>query len=465
MKKKVISVLIAVGILTSTICGCGSGKEVSGADAGQEKTATDAEQGTDKGTDAEQETEIVTSTEQGTASVIDPNQEYTITLWDINSAETDSKYKTREKALEEMAQLYPNVKVETSYFQDLQYREKLPVAAAANELPDIFFNWMGSTTISLINAGQVLNLTPYADELTGMWEESVASSCFIDGELYYMPSVIQAYLLYCNKDLLEENGLSVPATYDDLMEIIDVLRAKDINAMVAGGKELYPIAILQEIIDLRLSGSESILAQINGEASFDNEETVKSARMLADLVSAGGFPVNTLSMDGTEAFAQFTLGKAAMMYGGNWNSGMLDAEDLAFEVSAVNFPSVEGEVDPNAMLGGACDIYMISAATENPEVTLEWTKEFMKRFMRYQVEEAGCISGWKIKDIDNSNIGPIAQQQNEVFAHAGDMLRNWDIITDYEVATNLYNKICEVFSGQSAPENFGSDFESIMRSK
>lgn len=396
-------------------------------------------------------------------SAIDPEQEYTITFWDINSSETDSKYKPREKALNEMAELYPNVTVETSYFQDLPYREKLPVAAAANELPDFFFNWVGTTTDALVDAGQVLNLTPYEDELVPMWEDSAAASCYSEGELYYMPSVMQAYMVYCNVDLLSEYGLEVPETYDDLQNVISVLSENGVYAMTAGGKDYFPIAILQEIFDLRLAGSETMLKQVSGEESFDTDITVQSAQLMADLYANGGFPKNTLSMDSNDAFAQFSMGKAAMMFGGNWNSGMLDAADLPFEVKVINFPSIEGEIDPNAMLGGPCDIYMINAEVENPEAVVEWTKEFMKRFTKYQVEDGGCIAGWKIDDIDNTNIGPITQQQNELFTTATDMIRNWDILMDYEKALNVYNKIEEVFVGQSDVNTFGADFESIVR--
>lgn len=396
-------------------------------------------------------------------SAIDPNQEYTITFWDINSSELDSKYKPREKALDEMAELYPNVKVETSYFQDLQYREKLPVSAAANELPDFFFNWVGGTTDALVKAGQVLNLTAYEDELVPMWEDAAADSCYSDGELYYMPSVMQAYMLYCNVDLLSEYGLEVPKTYDDLQNIISVLSENGVNAMTAGGKDYYPIAILQEIFDLRLAGSEMMLKQLNGEESFDTEITVKSAQLMADLYAKGGFPKNVLSMDSNDAFAQFTTGKAAMMYGGNWNSGMLDAAGLPFEVKVINFPSVEGEIDSNAMLGGACDIYMINSEVENPDAVIEWTKEFMKRFTKYQVEDGGCIGGWKIDDIDTTNMGPITQQQNELLTTATDMIRNWDLLMDFEKALNLYTKIEEVFVGQSDADTFGADMESIVR--
>lgn len=396
-------------------------------------------------------------------SAIDPNQEYTITFWDINSSETDSKYKPREKALNEMAELYPNITVETSYFQDLPYREKLPVAAAANELPDFFFNWVGGTTDALVSAGQVLDLTTYEDELVPMWEDAAAASCYADGKLYYMPSVMQAYMMYCNVDLLSEYGLSVPETYDDLLNIISVLSENGVNAMTAGGKDHFPIAILQEIFDLRLAGSEMMLKQAYGEESFDTDITVQSAQLMADLYANGGLPKNILSMDSNDAFAQFTIGKAAMMFGGNWNSGMLDAADLPFEVKVINFPSIEGEIDPNAMLGGPCDIYMINSEVEYPEVVIEWTKEFMKRFTKYQVEDGGCIGGWKVEDIDSTNIGPITQQQNELFTTATDMIRNWDILIDYETALNVYTKIEEVLVGQSDVAAFGADMESIVR--
>lgn len=396
-------------------------------------------------------------------SAIDPDKEYTLSFWDINSAETDSKYQARQKAMEEMQELYPNVKIETSYFQDSQYREKLPVAAAANELPDLFFNWIGTTTTSLVDAGKILDLTPYEETLTPNWEDSVVDSCYSDGKLYYMPSGLQAYLLYCNEDLLKENGLEVPGTYNELLNVIKVLSDKGITPMVTGGKDMYPVAILQEIIQLRLDGSEAMLKEIAGDESFDNEKTVKSAEMLAELNASGGFPKNALSMDSNEAYAQFLYGNAAMMYAGNWYAGMLDSEEKDFNVKAVNFPSIEGEIDPNAMLGGPCDIYMINSATEEPDVTVEWMTEFMKHFMKYEVEEAGCISGWKLDDVDTSNIGDVTKQQNEVFATAGDMIRNWDILIDLEKASVLYSKICEVFSGQSDPAAFGADFESIVR--
>ena len=63
----------------------------------------------------------------------------------------------------------------------------------------------------------------------------------INGSLYGAPGAYAQYLtVFYNKDLFEQAGVTVPATYDEFLKACDTLKAKGITPIAMGGQEATP---------------------------------------------------------------------------------------------------------------------------------------------------------------------------------------------------------------------------------
>ena len=106
-------------------------------------------------------------------------------------------------------------------------------AVVNHEGPDIIFNY-ASEASKYVGAGLVANLDEYIyDEeigipdfdnlLPGYLQDEING--FEDGHIHYLPGATTGPILYYNKTMLEELGLTVPSTWAELEEVCKAIKA------------------------------------------------------------------------------------------------------------------------------------------------------------------------------------------------------------------------------------------------
>ncbi|MEY4544063.1 MAG: hypothetical protein RL685_258 [Pseudomonadota bacterium] len=100
--------------------------------------------------------------------------------------------------------------VELSFFPDYHYTERLSIAAAARDLPEVF-ELDGPLVASFASAGVLARIARYfsADELADFLP-SLRAQGTVDGELYTLGAYDSASVLYYDRQRLERAGASVP---------------------------------------------------------------------------------------------------------------------------------------------------------------------------------------------------------------------------------------------------------------
>lgn len=116
--------------------------------------------------DAQASTEAE-NTADDTAESTEP---VTINLWsqfsDPNS--TDGNYIAFYEALDALKTAMPEVNVVHEGTEQEAYKVKMKTSMAANELPDVFFNWGSATIKPYVDAELVLPLNDYLDDATNV---------------------------------------------------------------------------------------------------------------------------------------------------------------------------------------------------------------------------------------------------------------------------------------------------------
>lgn len=86
-----------------------------------------------------------------------------------------------------------------------------------------------------------------------------------DGEIYWMPTTVSAFGLYCNLDLLEENGQKVPETLPEWEAVCDYFTGMGITPVIANNDiSLKTLAIGRSFYCLYQEGSQKeVFGRIN----------------------------------------------------------------------------------------------------------------------------------------------------------------------------------------------------------
>ena len=99
------------------------------------------------------------------------------------------------------------------------YKTKQTIEISSSDPPDIFYSWEGGRAGEIIKAGFAADLSDYYKKFG--WDKSLntasVSLAKFGGKQYFVPTEIGASVVWYRKDLHDKLGLTVPATWDEMM--------------------------------------------------------------------------------------------------------------------------------------------------------------------------------------------------------------------------------------------------------
>lgn len=204
----------------------------------------------------------------------------------------------------------------TVNFQQLandQLSNKIAVSSAAGgkDLDVVAFRPLQETLL-FSNNGWLEPLDSYieksADFEYGDFIESGKTINTVGGKTYGIPLMTEREIVFYNKAMFKEAGISIPKTMDELMEAAKKLNKPDkgIAGIAIRGKASD--AVTQFSGFLRAFGGDFI---VDGKAAINTPEAIKAFQFYGDLLKNYG-PAGVANMGWTETQALFTQGKAAM---------------------------------------------------------------------------------------------------------------------------------------------------------
>ena len=135
-------------------------------------------------------------------------------------------FEALEAEFDRFNEYYPNVELEYTKVDD--YNNMIGTVLNGNDAPDIYVNysWMYGREQYQSSIDHVENL---ADPELGLNLDSIRSNIILntaDGTLPMVPVFSNTYGMLVNEDIFEAEGLSVPTTYQELVEVCQALREK-----------------------------------------------------------------------------------------------------------------------------------------------------------------------------------------------------------------------------------------------
>lgn len=231
---------------------------------------------------------------------------------------------------------FPNIEVSsesTAGSGAAVYPDLLKTAMASGNPPDVYFMWGGSIAQPFIDAGQSLDLAPYYAKYE--WNDKFApwviDRISSDGKTYGVPFNALGMGFWYRKDLFEQNGWTVPATFAEQEALCAAMKEKDMYCVSLGGKfGWHTMRILDYFIE-HTCGPE-LHDQLNRlEESWDQQCVVDAYATFQTWIDNGWVVPDFLTVSPDDSRFPFFAGDAGLVLEGVWYEGVLknNEQDVA----------------------------------------------------------------------------------------------------------------------------------------
>lgn len=282
-----------------------------------------------------------------------------------------------QKMIDSYQAANPNVTINVEALQDDPYKQKFKAYLTGNNLPDIYNIWGQPAFFEpVMKAGYAAELNKSDYDADNFLPGSL-DGFSLDGKLYGLPRNSDFMVLYYNKKIMSDNGITVPTKISELADAAKKLNAKGLSLISVGGKEKWPLAIMYNAIVLNETGSDKVIRDAINKKDFSDPALLKAAKDFQDLSQSGIFQKSYTTDDTGTAKNIFAQGKTAMFYSGEWDMGMKSSADNSadfknnLEVTA--FPIVEGGAgkvtDIMAWNGGG---YAVNSKSANKDAAIKF---------------------------------------------------------------------------------------------
>ncbi len=333
----------------------------------------------------------------------------------------------------------PDLNVTTNVQDREAYKTAIRNFLTADDAPDVASWYAGNRMRPFVDAGL------FAD-VSDVWEEngfdetlaSTMSAMTVDGKQYGVPYTYYNWGLFYRADILEENGIAAPETFDDLLAACETLRAAGITPITTGSQFLWPLGGVFDYLNLRTNGYDFHNQLTAGEVPYTDERTRATFANWQRMLDAECFVDNHATMDWQDALAGFNNGEAAMYVMGNFavnamREGGLTDEQIGF----APFPTIDPAI-PRAE-DAPTDTFHLAANATN----VENGKAFLAFIARPDVN-----SMWN-EEIKQLPINAEASVGDDKFIQAG-----FELLSGAEGIAQFYDRDAPAEMAKAGMEGF-----------
>ena len=288
---------------------------------------------------------------------------------------------TFERAVERFNKANPNIKVNITVMANDAYKQRLAVAMASGQTPDLFLSWSGGPMYEYANNNQIIDLSPYMNEnnyKNRLLDAAVAQGTY-NGKIYGFPLTnVSVCSVFYNKEIFQRLNLQVPATIQELETVCDTLIANGITPFSLANKTQWTGSMYFMFLATRRGGTQPFIKGVDGSGSFMDPAFIYAGEKIQEWVNKGYFlpGFNGLDWDSGQARTPLYRGETAMLIMGSWFVSQAQGEsrdDFFPKMGVFKFPRDEqGVGDPNTVIGTVGDnFYHISASSKNPAKAFE----------------------------------------------------------------------------------------------
>lgn len=420
MKKKVISILLCTAMLMGVLSGCGQ--------SASDETASDAAAETAQDNSAE------VSTEESSEPAADAEKtKVRMTYW--NSEDTV------QTLLDYLAEEVPDVEIEFQFIDNSNYDTIVDTQLSAGEGPDIICE----SPASALKHAKLGYLTELND-LGAKYSDAGTRLYSYDGNVYALPGISWFEGIYYNKEMFEENNISLPKTFDEYIAVCKQFQELGITPLAAGLKSWEPMLknsmafVTAEYLS-KPEGENFCADYREGKTTLDGTWNPYLEKW-SEMITEGIYTQDMTGIDHDQSLDEFATGKAAMFCSGPWDLDTIMSKNPDLQIDMMPFYGTE--TSAGWLIGGPGCGFAINAASSNQEAAMK------------VLEAISTVEGQAAFWQDNQ--GGSSYLEGAEF----DLPEAYNSASEALAAGNVYCPWNEWGDAASAHENYGTEMQSYL---
>ncbi|MDL4840301.1 extracellular solute-binding protein [Aquibacillus rhizosphaerae] len=360
------------------------------------------------------------------------------------------------------------VEVEVEILGNEQYKEKLKVLSASNELPDVGMTWSAGFLEPYVEGNKFATLDDVIEEnLSDAFVPGTAEAYALDGNTYGLPLELNITPVYYNKAIFDEYGLEAPESFEELKEVVQTLVDNGVTPITLGNKDSWTGSMWYMYLADRIGGPETLTNAINRTGSFEDPALVEAAAQIQELVDMGAFVKGFNGLGNDEAKGYFINEQAAMYLMATWDlpewtTNEDNPQEFRDSVGYFKFPTVEGgEGDINSYVGGPGVGLFVAEESDVKEEAKDFAAFFVEKWGEQSVTKAGVIPATKVDTSETD----LPQMYIDILNDLNDA-SNLTLYADVQISPGVaevhLNMIQALFGGEVTPEEFAAEQEQAL---
>ncbi|MBV9591552.1 MAG: extracellular solute-binding protein [Hyphomicrobiales bacterium] len=320
-------------------------------------------------------------------------EDVTLNVW-THEADEDAKVAFRELAAKNLEAAHPGVHVKITWYEKNPLLAALKTALPAGQGPDVLYvepDWT-----EYVEAGYLAPLDDLIDwNNIETWARAV---WMFNGKTYGVPQEAYTNEIYYNKDLLKKLGVELPAnaqfTQSQFLDLVKKAKAAGITPIAQGvGDRPFPGAYILGEALLRKLGKDDYRKLWTGSLSFEDPRVVDVFKWTKELVDAGAYPKNFMTLKlGESHYYFYTKPGALMLPMGSWYTGRAfvpedkGGQPKDFPLGVMQYPAMDGGACNQCKTSAVGASFAINSASKHKDIAAEFinamsTPEMGKRWI------------------------------------------------------------------------------------
>jgi raffinose/stachyose/melibiose transport system substrate-binding protein len=353
-------------------------------------------------------------------------------------------------------------------FSTDQMRQTVNTAIASGTGPDIIFYDAGPGYAGVLaEAGLLAPLDDLASQYG--WADRIAPNSMeattLNGQLFGLPLQVDLIGMYYNQTLLDQEGLTVPQNFADMLAFCQQASEKGYVPLAFTNNPGWEAFHQFSMVVTNMIGPDALRALLQeNQGRWDSPEVVAAIdAYFVQMRDAGCFSedVNALTYD--DATAMFQSGQALLHPTGSWLASDLSPESMPdMDVRFMPFPELEGGQGAY-WVSGVGSAYYITSKTEyqaeagqfldylfSPEVAQRWVSE-ARFFVPMSVDTTGMeldpLFQSVLTELDKASKGEIQ------FGY------NIDVMAPPEFNDAMLNGFQAILAGDKTPDEVVAELQ------
>jgi multiple sugar transport system substrate-binding protein len=321
--------------------------------------------------------------------------------------------------LAQFEETHADISLKQEVFDVEDVPTKVETAFLANQEPDVIFHNLMSNSLEWNDIG----LTVSVADLLAEWEledqflQSSLAEYTINEKLVAFPLQGFVWPLWYNTQILDEVGLEVPTTVDQLISAAEKIRAVGYMPWVVGGSDTWAFNAFGLVVTSMLDWEAA--EQLFSQGGFrDDPRAVEGIELFVRLRDEGVFADVSPGLDNAGSVQAFANGEAAMAHLGSWSIPEI-SEELGEAVELAGFPLSPNSPHELPLSFGAF-IAKAIWITRNGAQKMDAVRDLVRFIYQPEnvaqlVEEAALVPPLKDVPIDEQVLHPVFTKQLALF--------------------------------------------------